>query len=130
MAEGTVGAPTCCIFQHRCHQGYIFIPVSTSTAQGLQCRAPLSICPFCEILLYNLISRHLWTRKRLPPYPYLAAYRRFKCIQNNLLFMLINLMCLMTLLNYFMCLFLYMWYMGVMVYMDCTLINFVSFKCI
>jgi hypothetical protein len=39
-----------------------------------------------------------------------------KCIQNNLMFMLINLMCLMT---FSMCLFLYMGYMGVMVYMDC-----------
>jgi hypothetical protein len=42
--------------------------------------------------------------------------------------MLINLMCLMTLLNFLMCLSLYMWYMGVMVYMDCTLNNFVHFK--
>jgi hypothetical protein len=37
--------------------------------------------------------------------------------------MVINLMCLMTLLNFSMCLSLYMWYMGFMVYMDCTLIN-------
>jgi hypothetical protein len=41
--------------------------------------------------------------------------------------MLINLMCLMTLLNFSMCLSLYMWYMGVMVYMDCTLNNFLHF---
>jgi hypothetical protein len=38
--------------------------------------------------------------------------------------MLINLMCLMTLLNFSMYLSLYMWYMGVMVYLDCTLINY------
>jgi hypothetical protein len=38
--------------------------------------------------------------------------------------MLINLMCLMTLLNFSMYLSLYMWYM---VYMDCTLINFMHF---
>jgi hypothetical protein len=36
-------------------------------------------------------------------------------------------MCLMTLLNFSMCLSLYMWYMGVMVYMDCTLISFMYF---
>jgi hypothetical protein len=29
--------------------------------------------------------------------------------------------------NFSMCLSLYMWYMGVMVYMDCTLINFMDF---
>jgi hypothetical protein len=38
--------------------------------------------------------------------------------------MLINFMCLVTLLNFSMFLFLYMGYMEVMVYMDCTLINF------
>jgi hypothetical protein len=42
--------------------------------------------------------------------------------------MLINLMCLITLLNFSMCLSLYMEYMGVMVYMDCTLINFMHFS--
>jgi hypothetical protein len=38
--------------------------------------------------------------------------------------MLINLMCLMTLLNFSMYLSFYMFYLGVMVNMDCTLINF------
>jgi hypothetical protein len=42
---------------------------------------------------------------------------------SRLLFMLINLMGLMTLLNFSTCLSFYMWHMGVMVYMDCTLIN-------
>jgi hypothetical protein len=41
--------------------------------------------------------------------------------------MLINLMCLMNLLNFYMCLSLYTWYMGVMVYMDCTLITLMHF---
>jgi hypothetical protein len=41
--------------------------------------------------------------------------------------MLINLMCLMTLLNFSMYLSLYMWNVGVIVYMDCTLINFMHF---
>jgi hypothetical protein len=41
--------------------------------------------------------------------------------------MLINLKCLMTLLNFSMCLSLYMWYMGAMVYMDITLINLMHF---
>jgi hypothetical protein len=41
--------------------------------------------------------------------------------------MLINLMCLITLLSFFMCLSFYLWYMGVMVHMDCTLNNFVHF---
>jgi hypothetical protein len=34
----------------------------------------------------------------------------------------------MTLLNFSMCLSLCMWYMEVMVYMDCTLNNFVHLK--
>jgi hypothetical protein len=42
--------------------------------------------------------------------------------------MLINLMCLITLLNFSMCLSLYMEYMGVMVYMDCTMIIFMHFS--
>jgi hypothetical protein len=42
-----------------------------------------------------------------------------KCIQCILLFMLINLMCLMTFLNFSMCLYLYM---------DCTLNNFMHFS--
>jgi hypothetical protein len=43
---------------------------------------------------------------------------------HGVLFMLINLMCLMTLLNFSMYLSFYMFYLGVMVNMDCTLINF------
>jgi hypothetical protein len=41
-------------------------------------------------------------------------------------------MCHMTLLNFSMCLSLYMCYMGVIVYIDCTEINFMHFfyKCI
>jgi hypothetical protein len=41
--------------------------------------------------------------------------------------MLINLMCIINLLIFSMCLSLYMWYMGVMVYMGCTLINLMHF---
>jgi hypothetical protein len=41
--------------------------------------------------------------------------------------MLINLMCLMNLLKFSMCLYWYLWYMGVMVHMDCNLNNFVYF---
>jgi hypothetical protein len=62
------------------------------------------------------LKRHL--KKKIAP----------KCIQNNLLFMQINLTCLMTFLNFFMCLSLYMGYMGVMGYMDCTLNNFIHFS--
>jgi hypothetical protein len=40
-------------------------------------------------------------------------------MQNNLLFMQINLLCLIPLLNFYMCLSLYMGYMGVVVYMEC-----------
>jgi hypothetical protein len=49
----------------------------------------------------------------------------YRCIENNLLFMLINVMCLMTLLNFSMCLTMVMFYMVVM---DCTLINFRPLK--